>query len=343
MAHPKDRPAPIDRRAFLQRAAAAGVALPSMAAILAACGSSEPSGGSGDSPQGLQLARPDSPVTLPVIADNAAIADGLDPEAGPLKIFGYNDYIWKKVRNGFAEKLGVDVEYTVFDTPDEMVSKMQSNGADFDLVVTVTLENIGKLAQGGLIQPLNKTYLTTAEDQLAEGVPDFYDVGRRYSMPYVIFTTGIAWRNDEVTEDIGERDNPWDVFWDTKYKGQAHLLNGSRDTLGGRAPSQGVRPQRERPGDPGGGEAGPAGGRRRDGLEVRPRGLHGAQHEPVAGPQHLVGTDGVLPVLPPQRCGHHGTELRLAPAGPGRAEGPDLPRPVRRSRRGRRARCSRMP
>ena len=26
-------------------------------------------------------------------------------------------------------------------------------------------------------------------------------------------------------------DNPWDVFWDPKYKGQAHLLNGSRDTL----------------------------------------------------------------------------------------------------------------
>ena len=56
-------------------------------------------------------------------------------------------------------------------------------------------------------------------------------MGRQYSMPYVIYTTGIAWRNDEVSEDIAAMDNPWDVFWDPKYKGQAHLLNGSRDTL----------------------------------------------------------------------------------------------------------------
>ena len=43
--------------------------------------------------RGLQLARPDSPVTLPLTDANPPIADGLTPEAGPLKIFGYNDYI----------------------------------------------------------------------------------------------------------------------------------------------------------------------------------------------------------------------------------------------------------
>ncbi len=242
MSHPKDRVPPLSmalsRREFLRRAAATGVAVPSLAAILAACGSSgsnggsSPSGSSGASGSGgLQLARPDSPVTLAVTDANPAIADGLNPEAGPLKIFGYNDYIYKKVRNGFADKYGVDVQYTVFDTPDEMVSKMQSNGSDFDLIVTVTLDNIGKLAAGGLIQPLNKTYLPTVQEQLWNGVPDFYDVGRQYTVPYVVYTTGISWRNDLVSTDIANMDNPYDVLWDTKYQGQVHLLNGSRDTL----------------------------------------------------------------------------------------------------------------
>ena len=54
---------------------------------------------------------------------------------------------------------------------------------------------MGKLAQGGLIQPLNKTYLPTFQDQLWTGIPDFYDVGRQYSAPYVVFTTGISWRD----------------------------------------------------------------------------------------------------------------------------------------------------
>ncbi|MET0800763.1 MAG: extracellular solute-binding protein [Actinomycetota bacterium] len=234
MSHPKDRSPGLDRREFMRRAAAAGIAIPSLGAILAACGSSEPTTTSGDgsASEGLQLARPDSPVTLSIADDNPAIADGLDPEAGPLKIFGYNDYIWKKVRNQFGDSFGgIDIEYTVFDTPDEMVAKMQSNGSDFDLLVTVTLENIGKLAQGGLLQPLNYSYLPNVESNLATGIPDFYDVGRQYSVPYVIFTTGVAWRNDLISDDIAAMDNPYDIYWDTTYEGETHLLNGSRDMI----------------------------------------------------------------------------------------------------------------
>ena len=233
MSHPKDRRPPMDRREFMRRAAAAGIALPSLAAILAACGSDSSSTATGSaSAAGLQLARPDNPVTLAITDDNPPIADGLSPEAGPLKIFGYADYIWKKIRNRFGESFnGVPIEYTVFDTPDEMVSKMQSNGSDFDLIVTVTLDNIGKLAQGGLIQPLNYSYLPNVQDNLATGIPDFYDVGRQYSVPYVIFTTGVAWRNDLISDDVLNMDNPYDIYWDTAYKGQTHLLNGSRDMI----------------------------------------------------------------------------------------------------------------
>jgi spermidine/putrescine transport system substrate-binding protein len=223
----------MDRREFMRRAAAAGIALPSLAAILAACGSDSSSTATGSaSAAGLQLARPDNPVTLAITDDNPPIADGLSPEAGPLKIFGYADYIWKKIRNRFGDSMGgVPIEYTVFDTPDEMVSKMQSNGSDFDLIVTVTLDNIGKLAQGGLIQPLNHSYLPNVQDNLATGIPDFYDVGRQYSAPYVIFTTGVAWRNDLITDDVLNMPNPYDIYWDTAYTGQTHLLNGSRDMI----------------------------------------------------------------------------------------------------------------
>ena len=98
MSHPKDRVPPLSRREFLRRAAMTGVAVPGLAAILAACGSDD--GGTPAAPRaaaprpaGLQLARPDNPVTLAITDDNPAIADGLSPEAGPLKIFGYNDYV----------------------------------------------------------------------------------------------------------------------------------------------------------------------------------------------------------------------------------------------------------
>jgi spermidine/putrescine transport system substrate-binding protein len=230
MEHPRTRrrPSAISRREFLRRSAEAGIALPSAAAILAACAKSEPVS---ETPQGLKLARPNDPVTLPLPAGNPPIADGLPPESGPLRLYAYDDYIWRKVRNAFSERFGADVEYTVFETPEEMVAKLKATGASFDLLVTITLDNVGKLAAGELIQPLNQSYLPNVADQLWPELPDFYDVGRRYTVPYVIFTTGIAWRNDMVSDNIGAMDDPWDVFWDTRFAGQAHLLNGYRDTL----------------------------------------------------------------------------------------------------------------
>jgi spermidine/putrescine transport system substrate-binding protein len=222
----------LDRRAFLRRAAAAGIALPSLSAILAACGSeASPVAGGNGSGGGIQFARPDNPVTLPLTNDNPPIEDGLDPEPGPLRVFGYNDYIYKKVRRAFSDDLGAEVDYTVFDTPDEMVSKMQTGGSNYDLIVSVTLENVGKLAYGGLIQPLNHSYLSNFSNVWQGLQSPYYDQESRYTVPYTVYTTGIIVQNDKVTEDVGAMSNPYDILWDTTWAGQTHLLNGSRDLL----------------------------------------------------------------------------------------------------------------
>jgi spermidine/putrescine transport system substrate-binding protein len=229
LGHPRDRRRPLSRREFLRRAGMAGMATPGLAALLAACSSKTPSQG-GSPSAALQLARPDAPVTLPT-QDNPAIGDGLQPEAGPLKILGYNDYIRKFVLNKFSDQYGTSVDWTIFDTPEQMVQMMQSSGSNWDLIVSVTLENVGKLAFGNLIQPLNKSYVPNFANVWNVFQSPFYDVGAQFTAPYTVYTTGITWRNDMVSEDIPAMDNPYDILWDPKYTGQVHLLNGSRDTL----------------------------------------------------------------------------------------------------------------
>jgi spermidine/putrescine transport system substrate-binding protein len=229
LGHPKDRRRPLSRREFLRRAGMAGIATPSLAAVLAAC-ASETSGQGGSPTAALKLARPDAPVTLP-IQDNPAIAEGLQPEAGPLKILGYNDYIRKFILNKFSDQFSTSVDWTIFDTPEQMVQMMQSSGSNWDLIVSVTLENVGKLAFGQLIQPLNRSYLPNFANVWNVFQNPFYDVDARFTAPYTVYTTGIGWRNDRVSEDVPAMDNPYDILWDAKYAGQVHLLNGSRDTL----------------------------------------------------------------------------------------------------------------
>jgi spermidine/putrescine transport system substrate-binding protein len=229
LGHPRDGRRPLSRREFLRRASMAGMATPGLAALLAACSSKTPSQ-AGSPSAALQLARPDAPVTLPT-QDNPAIADGLQPESGPLKILGYNDYIRKFVLNKFSDQYGTSVDWTIFDTPEQMVQMMQSSGSNWDLIVSVTLENVGKLGFGHLIQPLNKSYIPNFANVWNVFQSPFYDVDAQFTAPYTVYSTGIGWRNDRVSEDIPAMDNPYDILWDPKYTGQVHLLNGSRDTL----------------------------------------------------------------------------------------------------------------
>src|SRR5215208_1942183 len=67
MRHPKD----MSRRQFLTRAGGAAIAMPSLAAILAAC--SKPSeaggGGGGSSSTQIPIATPQNPVELPLKQD----------------------------------------------------------------------------------------------------------------------------------------------------------------------------------------------------------------------------------------------------------------------------------
>lgn len=246
----------LSRREFLHRAGRAGLAVPGMAALLAACSSTNPGPGNGNggnatpgargtpkasaNPFGTggvggapyPLARRDAPVTWNLFDDNPAAKPGLSPESGPLRVFGYNDYIYKAVLQAFEKRYRTKVQYTVFDTPDEMVAKLQSGAASFDLVCTVTLDNVGKLVASKLLQPLNHSYLPNFDANVWPSLKSpFYDQESRYTAPYTLYSTGVGWRNDLVKQEVGGMDNPYDVLWDPAYRGKTHLLNGSRDPI----------------------------------------------------------------------------------------------------------------
>ena len=53
-----------------------------------------------------QVATPDNPSTLPISDDNSPIDSNMEPEAGPLKIFNWNDYLWPKVAKDFGKDTG---------------------------------------------------------------------------------------------------------------------------------------------------------------------------------------------------------------------------------------------
>lgn len=85
----------MSRRDFLQRSAAATLALSTVGPLLAACGGSD----SSESAPKLQLARKDNPVRWPIFDDNPPIDSGLEPESGTLRIYNWNGYLWPRKMN----------------------------------------------------------------------------------------------------------------------------------------------------------------------------------------------------------------------------------------------------
>lgn len=220
--HPRER---YGRREFLGRTALGALAVSGAGSLLTACGGN--SGGGGGVT--LKLARPDRPVTLQLFDDNPAIASGLEPEAGPLKIYNWVDYVDKATVNAWAKKLGVEVEITTFSTMDEAIAKISSGAAQFDMFFP-TVDRLERMALAKQLQPLNKDYVPNLARTVWPSLQDpFYDKGSQYTVPYTIFTTGIGYRTDKIAKRPEEYANPYEIFFDQANKGKTWLLDDSRE------------------------------------------------------------------------------------------------------------------
>src|SRR5579875_82942 len=222
----------MSRRGFLQRGAAAGLAIGGaggLGALLEACGSSSPAGSS--SATSIPLPRPDHPVTWPIFADNKPIKSGLPPERGAtLKLYNWVAYINQQCLNDFGKKYNCKVELTTFNTMSEAIAKLRTGQLQFDVFVP-TIDVLGQLIEGKIIQPLNHSYIPNITQDWPDYQNPFYDGHWRYTVPYTIYTTGIAWRKDHVHENPYAMANAWAMPWQAKYKGKVAILDDYRESI----------------------------------------------------------------------------------------------------------------
>lgn len=195
------------RREFIGQATRFGVALGAGLPLLQACGGDDDDNAVGD-----------------------AIADGLSPEAGPLNIFNYADYVNPDTVASFEERYGVKVAITTFDVDAEAVSKLANNSVQVDVMNSASTNTLGRLIAGGILQPLNKSYLPNFANVLPSFVDPWYDKGSTYTVPYTVFSSGIAYRTDRIdpakVEEMG-----WDILWDPTHKGVTSILDDYREGI----------------------------------------------------------------------------------------------------------------
>jgi spermidine/putrescine transport system substrate-binding protein len=223
------------RRQFLGRAAGGAVAVPSLAAILAACSKpgTDTSGGGGGSTTGpIPIATPENPVELPLNGD--PIPTNTPIEAGAtLQVYNWIDYMYKKVLKAFEEEYDVTIEWTTFNNMEEGVQKLVAGQVQPDVFFPTT-DYISRLVESDLIQPLNHELIPNLKSVVWPSFTDpgpFYDLGARYSVPYTIYTTGVAYRRDRV-DDADADAQGYDLLWNPEYAGEIAYYDSYRDAIG---------------------------------------------------------------------------------------------------------------
>jgi spermidine/putrescine transport system substrate-binding protein len=218
---------PVSRRQFLA-GAAGGVAL---GGILGACSSSGNASNTGAGASAVPLPRPNNPVRWPIFGDDKAIASNLQPETGAtLQLYNWVAYINQQVVDNFEKKYDCKVQVTTFNTMTEALSKLQNGEIPFD-VFFPTVDVLGQLIESKLVQPLNHSYIPNIQNAWHEFTNPFYDQGWQYTVPYTIYTTGIAWRNDHVSGSPADLQNGWSFLWNKNYKGKVAVLDDYRESL----------------------------------------------------------------------------------------------------------------
>jgi spermidine/putrescine transport system substrate-binding protein len=220
----------LSRRNFLKSSAAAGLLAGGAGSLLAACGNA-PGSAAGLSSGGIPLPRPDHRVTWPIYKDNPPIKSGLAPETNAtLRIFNWVAYLNPQIMKDFGKKYNCQVQLTTFNNMDEAMAKLRTGELNFDIFFP-TIDVLGELVYGKMIQPINHSYVPNISQAWPDFADPFYDGKWQYTVPYTIYTTGIAWRKDHVPENPYTMKNAWAMPWQAKYKGKVAILDDSREGI----------------------------------------------------------------------------------------------------------------
>ena len=152
---------------------------------------------------------------------------------GVLQVYNWDAYFYKKVLKAFEDEYDVKVEWTTFNNMEEGIQKLVAGQVTADVFFPTT-DYIRRLVASDNLQPLNHELIPNLAANVWPVFSDpgpWYDLEARYTVPYVIYTTGVAYRRDRV-EDAQAAELGYDAFFDPAFKDSVAYYDSYRDALG---------------------------------------------------------------------------------------------------------------
>lgn len=148
-----------------------------------------------------------------------------------LNVYNWGEYIDDEETDVVAEferLTGCKVNYTTFESNENMYSKLSGGGVSYDVIIPSDYM-VERLMEEDMLLPLDYNNIPNYDKYFDEdkygylvenGISD-------YCVIYNVGTTILIYN----TNYVKEKPTSWDVLWDEQYKGKVLMFNNPRDTF----------------------------------------------------------------------------------------------------------------
>ena len=154
-----------------------------------------------------------------------SIAPALAEET--LVVFNAYDYIDEDIIKQFEEETGIKIKYTMFDTIENMYTKLTAGGSTFD-VICPSDYMIERLIKEDMLAEIDYDKVPNAKGLMSWLWDADFDEGLKHGVPYMWGTVGILYNTDYVDEEI----TSWSSIFDPKYQNDVFMLDSIRESMG---------------------------------------------------------------------------------------------------------------
>ena len=150
-----------------------------------------------------------------------------------INVYNWGEYISDgaegtlDVNKEFEKETGIKVNYTTYDSNENMYNKIKGGGANYDIVIPSDYM-IERMINEDLLEKINFDNIPNYKNIMDKYKNLYFDPNNEYSVPYNVGMVGLVYN----TKMVKETPESWSIMWDEKYKGQILMFNNSRDAFG---------------------------------------------------------------------------------------------------------------
>ena len=144
-----------------------------------------------------------------------------------LRVYNWGDYIAPGVIDRFEEESGIRVIYEMFETNEDMYTKIKNSNSSYDVIIPSDYM-IERMIDEDMLAEIDFANITNY-GEIDEAYKDLsFDPENKYSVPYTWGTVGILYNKTMVDGPI----DSWEALWDPKYEQNIIMMNSQRDAIG---------------------------------------------------------------------------------------------------------------